>query len=57
MIDFILKRSKSDYVQVLLEECKYIVKQKKIRKYINDDREIFSDGSDEKISDKEYFGV
>ena len=25
------------YLQVLLEECKYIVKEKKINQYINDD--------------------
>ena len=40
------------YPQVSLEECKYIVKEKKISQYITDDREISSD-SDRKYSDEE----
>ena len=40
------------YLQVLLEECKYIVKEKKIKQYINDDLQISSNDSIEKISDK-----
>ena len=40
------------YLQVLLEECKYIVKEKKINQYINDDLQISSNDSIEKVSDK-----
>ena len=36
---------------MFLEECKYVVKGKKIPKYINDDVEIYSD-SDRENSDK-----
>ena len=41
---------KSYYPQVFLEECEYVVKEKKIPKYIIDDREI-SSYSDRKNSD------
>ena len=37
---------------MFLEECKYVVKEKKIPKYIINDIEI-SSGSDEENSDKE----
>ena len=49
---------------MFLEECKYVVKEKKIPKYIIDDIEISSDShrensdeenSDEEISDEENF--
>ena len=44
---------------MFLEECKYIVKEKKIPKYIINDKEIYSDSdresSDEENSDKETF--
>ena len=44
---------------MFLEECKYIVKEKKIPKYIINDIEIYSDSdresSDEENSDKETF--
>ena len=43
----IIQNDKSYYPQVLLEECKYIVKERKVKIYINDDLEISSDGSDE----------
>ena len=42
---------------MFLEECKYVVKAKKIAKYIIDDVEIYSDSnkknSDEENSDEE----
>ena len=37
---------------MFLEECKYVVKEKKIPKYIIDNIEVFSD-SDRENSDKE----
>ena len=62
MIDSVFRRGDNCYPQVFLEECKYVVKEKKISKYIVDDIEISSDSdiensdeenSDEKISEKE----
>ena len=37
---------------MLLEECKYIVKVKKISKYINDNLEIFSNDFGEDASEE-----
>ena len=39
---------------MFLEDCKYVVKEKKIPKYITDDLEIFSD-SDRKNSVEQIF--
>ena len=52
LIDSVFQTGKNYYPQVFLEECKYIVKEKKIPKYIIDDTEISSD-SDRQNSDKE----
>ena len=38
--------------QVLLEECKYVLKEKMLPEYITDDIEIYSD-SDEEICNEE----
>ena len=40
MIDSIFRTGKNYYHQVFLEECKYIVKEIKMPKYINDDKDI-----------------
>ena len=54
-----LKTGKNYYLLVFLEKCKYVVKEKKIPKYIIDDIEISSDSnkenSDEQNSDEENF--
>ena len=59
LIDSVFRAGKKYYPQVFLEECKYVVKEKKIPKYIIDDIEISSDSdrenSDEENSDKETF--
>ena len=56
MINFVFRRSKNYYPQVFLEECKYVVEEKKIPKYIINDIEISSDSdrenSGEENSDK-----
>ena len=52
LIDYFFRTSKNYYPQVFLEECKYLVKEKKIPKYIIDDTEISSD-SNKKNSDEE----
>ena len=52
MIDSVFRTGKNHYSRVFLEECKYVVKEKKIPKYIIDDIEISSD-SDREISDEQ----
>ena len=57
MIDSVFRTGKNYYPQVFLEECKYVVKEREIPKYIIDDIEISSDSDredpDEENSDKE----
>ena len=55
LIGPIFKPGKSYYPQVFLEECKYVVKEKKMLKCITDNVEVSSDeeNSDEENSDKE----
>ena len=50
-IDFVLKKDKNYYPQILSEECKYIEKEKKVIRYITDYLK-FSSGSSNK-SDEE----
>ena len=52
LLDSVSRTGKNYYPQVFLEECKYVVQEKKIPKYIIDDIEISSD-SDEENSDAE----
>ena len=53
LIDFILSTRKNYYHQIFLEECKYIIKEKKIYNYIIDNVEITDVGnSDEEILEK-----
>ena len=52
LIDYFFRTIKNYYPQVFLEECKHLVKEKKIPKYIIDDTEISSD-SNRKNSDEE----
>ena len=44
---------KNYYPQVVLEECKYVVKENKMTKFINDELEISSHDSNEEVSDVE----
>ena len=57
LINSVFRADKNYYPQVFLEECKYVVKKKKIPKYIIDDIEVSSnsdrENSDEENSDKE----
>ena len=56
LIDSVFRTGKN-YPQVFLEECKYVVKEKEIPKYIIDNARNSSDSerenSDEENSDKE----
>ena len=70
MLNSDFRTGKNFYPQVFLEECKYVVKEKMIPKYIIDDIEISSDSdrensdeenshrknSDREISDEKHFG-
>ena len=49
----VLTTGNNDYPQVLLEECKHVVKEKKMPENITDDMEISSDDSDREASDEE----
>ena len=55
LIDSVFRVGKNYNPQVFLEECKYAVIEKKMRKYITEDLEIYSSDkiSDEENSDKE----
>ena len=52
LIASVFRTGKNHYPQVFLKECKYVVKEKKIPKYIIDHIEISSD-SDRENSDEE----
>ena len=49
----VLKMGKNYYPRVFLKEFKYVVKESKMTKFINDEFEITFDETDEKNSDKE----
>ena len=51
LTDSVLKIGKNYYSQVFLEECKYIIKDKKTNKYISNNLEISFDDSDKESSD------
>ena len=54
LIDSIFKKDKNCYYpRVILEECKYVVKEKKKSKFITDNIEISSVDSDEENSNEE----
>ena len=55
MIDLVYGTSKNYYPSVILEECKYVAKEKKMSEYITDDIETCSDDSDEETSNEESF--
>ena len=49
LIDSIFRTDKNYYPQVFLEECKYVVKEKKMPEYITDDIEISSTSDRRKV--------
>ena len=55
LIDSVFRTGKNYYPQVFLEECKYVIKEKMINKYITGDAEISDydqDSSDDEILEK-----
>ena len=60
LIDSVFRTGKNYYPQVFLEECKYVVKEKKIPKYITGDIKISSDSDRENSvfeAYKKYFFI
>ena len=53
MVDSDFRTGKNFYPGVFLEECKYVVKEKKMPEHITDDIDISSDDSDIEDSDEE----
>ena len=53
LIDSVYRKDKGNYSQMLLQECKYVVKEKNLSKFITDDMEMSSDDSDRESSDEE----
>ena len=53
LIDLVYRKDKNFYLKIFSEQCKYVVKEKKISKFITDNIEIFSDDSDKEDSDEE----
>ena len=47
MVDSVNKTGENYSLQVFLEECKYVIKEKKIPKYIIDDVKFSSDSNEE----------
>ena len=52
LIDSVYRTSKNYYPQLFLEECKYIVKGKRMPEYITGNIEISFDDSDEENSEE-----
>ena len=46
LTDSVFKMGKSYYSQVLLKECKYIVKEKKVTRIITEDLQISGDSGE-----------
>ena len=53
MIDSVFRTGKNYCPQVFLEECKYVVKEKKMPEYITDSIEVSFEVSDRDDSDEE----
>ena len=47
LVDSVIKTGENYFLQVFLEECKYVIKEKKIPKYIIDDVKFSSDSNEE----------
>ena len=52
LIDSVFRKGKNYYPQVFVEECKYVVKEKKMPEYITVNIEVSSD-TDRDISNEE----
>ena len=57
LIDSIYRKDKNYYSKVFLEECKYVVKEKKTSKFITGDIETSSHDSDRENSDEDNYRI
>ena len=55
LINLVFRTDKDYYSQMFLEECKYIIKENEMLKYITNDVEVSSDESDKKDTMKKKF--
>ena len=56
LINFVFRIVKNYYPEVFLEDCKYVVKDKKMPEFFTDDIESFSDDTDrEQYSDEDNY--
>ena len=53
LIDSVYRKDENYYPQVFLEECKYVVKERKMSVFITDKIEIFYDDFDKEDYDEE----
>ena len=53
MLDCVIRANKKCYPETFLEECKYVIKKKKIENLINDDLDLSSSDESDKESDNE----
>ena len=51
MLDSVIRLNKKYYPQTLLEECKYVMRNKKIENLINDDLDLSSSDQSDNCSD------
>ena len=53
ILDYVIRASKKNYPQTLLEECKYDLKMNKMENLINDDLDLSSFDESDSESDNE----
>ena len=53
LLESVIRVSKKYYSQTLLEECKYVIKKKKMESLINDDLNLSSSNESDNESDSE----
>ena len=57
LINFVVRMGENYYPQVFLEECKYIVKENNLSKFINDELESDSSGGPDYSDDSDKENV
>ena len=57
LINFVVRMGENYYPQVFLEECKYIVKENNLSKFINDELESDSSGGSDYSDDSDKENV
>ena len=55
MLDSVIRGNKKYYPQMLLEECKYEIKNNKMENLINDDLDLSSSDESDSESDNDHY--